>query len=56
MSQIERTKHDIYQLVSYSAGLKDCTKGRVVLVIGGRKGIGKVTTPYLASLETAYGI
>jgi len=42
MQQIERTKHDIYPFISYAAGLKDCAKGKVVLITGGSKGIGKV--------------
>ena len=48
MAQVQRAKHDIYPFISASHSLKDSAKGKVILVTGGGKGIGKVCeSPYL---------
>lgn len=42
MPLIQRNMHDIYPFISPSAALKDSAKGKIVLVTGGGKGIGRV--------------
>ena len=44
MANIEREKYDIYPFIDPQHGLKDGAKGKSVIVTGGGKGIGKVST------------
>ena len=56
MRLIERTKYDIYPFVSPTATLKDCAKGKMVLVTGGGKGIGKVGSTHYQRAQIEHSV
>jgi hypothetical protein len=42
MQTIKRTEHDIYPYISATGRLAGAAKGKLILITGGGKGIGRV--------------